>query len=190
MDDDLRILLYLSAAIWLLPIIKQKNTKFALFFLFIGIDDVLAIAFYFLIYPNTYLVIITANYLAFLTFFRKEHFKKGWYFFLVIYLLMAIGWFVTDDWRYHAVMQGLTFVYLLFGLGYEFILELVERRFSFSILILISYAFTFIFTAVVATTIEYKYATIHLYFATFVEIIYGFFFTTFRIDDERLIGKL
>lgn len=155
-----------------------------------GLSDLLAYGIHFFITTNNYLAYIITNYFAFLSFFEKKYLLKRWYFFLLIFLLMVGIWFLTDNWRYHAVMHGLTYVYIVFGLGYEFMLGLIERKFSFTLLIIITHIFILVFFMVILSVFDYSDTYYSLYFTMFVGMFFGLFFTIFRIDDDRFITKL
>ncbi|MGD8779482.1 MAG: hypothetical protein PVH88_11050 [Ignavibacteria bacterium] len=190
MDDHLKIFLYLSVFIWLIPIFRQYKTKYFFFFLVFGIDDLVAIGTIYFIVPNSYLIFITTNYLVFLSFFKKEYLKKGWYIFLLIYLLMASIWFLTDNWEYHALIQALTHIYLLFVFAHDFVLELSDKKFNIFILVIISYLFLHFYHTVILLIFEYATIYHYLYFADFIEIFVGLFFIIFRADNDKLSIKL
>jgi hypothetical protein len=190
MEYNLTYLYYLSSLIWLLPIIRQHKSKFAFFFLVFGLTDIVAYLVYFFIVPNMYLVYITANYIIFLHIIEKKYLKKRWYLFLLLYLMLALGWVLTDKWEYHSLLTSLTYFSLVFTFLHLFMLELLERRFSIFILIIITrliiLTFTYLFVGIIDPMVLKNY----YYFSIFVEIFIGFFFVIFRADNERLSIRL
>ncbi len=180
---------YLAALIWLLPIFRQYRTKLFLLFIFLGLKDIFGYAFYEFVYPNNYLSNISFFYFAFLTFFDTKVLLKRWYYFSFIYFLFVVGWFVTSDWHNHALLLGLILVFLLLAVIHYFISELVESKFSISSFLLIAYVFILISFVAIILVFDFNLISKYYYFTIFIEILIGFFFVIFRVDDDRLIVK-
>ncbi|MGD8779329.1 MAG: hypothetical protein PVH88_10260 [Ignavibacteria bacterium] len=181
---------YFVAFIWLLPIARQYRTKLFTFFLLIGIRDVIDYAFFELIYPNNYLINISFFYFAFLTFFDSKILIKRWYYFVIIYLLFAAGWFVTPEWKNHALLLGLILFFLLLAVIHYFIIELVEGKLNLSIFVIITYIFIQISFVAIILLFDFDEISKYYYFTLFCEIFIALFFVLFRVDDDRLAFQL
>lgn len=190
MEINYKYFLYAADFIWLFPVFRQRKTKFFFFFLMYAIDDPIGYFTYFFIIPNTYFSAITFTYLAFISFFDKQILKTQSGLFFGLYILFAMGYFASSDWRVHLVFWLVAQMSLILMVSHSFIQELLKQRFSISIMILISYLLMEIFRGVTYLLFAYDTISGFSYFFNFIGIFIGIFFVIFRMNDDRFFIRL
>ena len=138
MEDTFKYILYLSDFIWIFPVLRQRKTKFFVFFLMFALMGPIGYLFFFLISPNMYFPTITLSYIAFLSFFDTNFLKKKWEVLFLLYIIFVIPYFYTNDWHYYLVMLVIVHASLILMISHRFVLELLEKKFNYFIIVIIT----------------------------------------------------
>lgn len=185
-----KIFAYISIFVWLLPIFKQKRTKYFSFFLIVGLNDILiATIQYFLRISSPILYCISLSILIYLLLNNIVPPQK--LLTVVLILLSFLIFIYYLDIRYiQFVILTILFLAVFCIFAYDF-LSLIVTDFQISIPLLILLFYLLLNIAKFLSVTIYNQETLFYFYVTSaLQVFIGLFFSFVRIDNQHLIFRI
>lgn len=183
--------LYLSIFVWLLPPLRQRNTRFFYYFLILAMADLVGLTMneYLRISFSDYYILI--SFCLFLALQKTDFLKKKSVLFICLGLLVIILSFLNIGSNLYVFFFTFLHLMIIFRILYFFVMEVSQKQtIGFFYLVLAFYEFT-VLLKFLNFLFELKVeAHTYFYITTGFELLVGIFFTTFREDSQKLVYKL
>ena len=189
----MKILFYAGIILWILPAIRHFKSNFFVYFLMLALMDPLILIIYEfsgLQFSNSIFTLF--SYVILLSLLERQALNKYLIIFLTPGVAILVGALATnylsqETWRFLIILIHFMIFSIILKL-YAF-KQTSEGTLSIFYIVLLFYELTLLFKFAVVT-LGFANATGYFIITSFVQIVFGLFFSIVREDNTRFVIKL